>query len=295
MAGENTTLKQTLREVVGETQETPKTEPKQTVEEVSKSQSDETKSGETPEYVAGIDISDIPEQDRPRIKAKLEEKAKLLEKGYQPKFQKVAKLEKSLEWLSQQGITSEEAETQLMKYAEQKKNPVQVIQEKKAAVNTLDKLIEEAPYEQKDSLQKMRKIILEETGAEDFKKELADLRKVVGYFQTKDLQLGEIQIKSELQSLSEKFGKDFISKYEDTVLSEWRKYPQSQARNILKYVVPDEEYEQAIVSSKTKQIKTREKAEAVTSAGSGVTSSSETIDTKGRWRDTIKQVINLKK
>lgn len=284
-----TTLKDVLREVKGETIGTPASN-KETSEGASK-ETGETKSGDTPEYVSGINISELPEQERAVAKKVLSEKAKLLESGYQKKFQEVAGYKKEKEDLVKMGLTQEEAVSVLREHIQKKQNPASVTADKKDAVKTLDKLINDAPYEQRQPLEQMRQIILEETSANELRKEIAELKQAVTYFRGKDMQLGEQTLKSDLTSLEQKFGKEFIEKYSDLVTDEWRKYPNSKAKDILKYVVPDDEYEQALLSKKTK---TKEKLEASASGGSGVTSSSEAIDTKGKWRDTLKQIMKNK-
>ena len=282
------TLRETVSEVIGEQTANSKTSEVSNKEGIVQS-SGETQSGGKPEYVAGVDISDIPEQDRPRIKAKLEAKLALLDKGYQPKFQEVAKLKKSLEWLTSQGLTTEEAEATLMKYAAEKKNPSVT---KKDTLKTLDKLIQDSPYEQKEALQNMRKIILEETNNDVIKVELDELRKAVKYLSGKDMNFGRQQVETDLESLKAKFG-DVVEKYRDTVLAEWEKYPQSKAKDILKYVVPDEEYEQALLSKSNRK---SEKLNAVTNSSSGVTSSSASMDVrKTSLKDILTSVVKEKR
>ena len=242
-------------------------------------------------YVAGVKISEYPEQERAVAKKVLSDKAKLLESGYQKKFQEVAKFKKAQEDLVKMGLSVEEAQGVLEKHIEQKRNPVQTTAEKKEAVKTLDKLISEAPYEQRQPLEQMRQIILEETNISKLEKKVEDMERVVNYFRGKDIQLGEQTLNTDLTSLEAKFGKELIERYADDVKSEWRKYPNSKAKDILKYVVPDEEYEQALLSKRTK---TKEKLEASASSGSGVTSSSETINTQGKWKDTLRQIMKTK-
>ena len=74
------TLRETIDSVVQETQETSRQKSNETEEGISKGTSDETNTGETAEkeYVNGIDITDIPVEERPRIKELLSKKAKLL-------------------------------------------------------------------------------------------------------------------------------------------------------------------------------------------------------------------------
>jgi len=287
MSGNETTLKDVLREVKSEPVDaTPKD-----AKGVSNDSSSETKSGETEEYVAGVKISEYPEQERAVAKKVLSEKAKLLESGYQKKFQEVAKFKKAQEDLVNMGLSVDEAQGVLAKHIEQKKNPVTITAEKKDAVKTLDKLIEQAPYEQRQPLEQMRQIILEETNVSALSKKVDEMDKVINYFRGKDIQLGKQTLETDLTSLEQRFGKEIIEKYRDDVVKEWNKYPNSKAKDILKYVVPDDEYDQALLSKRTK---TKEKLEASASSGSGVTSSTEAINTKGKWKDTLKQIIKQK-
>ncbi len=291
MAGDTKTLRETLGEVIGEQTAKSNASIASNQSGIVKSQSGETQSGGTPEYVAGVDISDIPEQDRPRIKAKLEEKLKLLDKGYQPKFQEVATLKKSLEWLQSKGLTPEKAEKILLDSLS--KGEPSLIGEKKEAVKTLDKLIAESPYEQKEALQNMRKIILEETSSDKQQKKIEELEKAVQYLSGKDLNFGKQTVTNDLVALEDKFGKDLIEKYRGPVLSEWEKYPNTKAKDILKYVVPDEEYEQALLSKSTRQA---EKLNAVTNNSAGVTGSTANLNVrKTSLKDILTSVIKDKR
>ena len=292
MASDTKTLRETLNEVIGEQTAKPDASKASNQTGIVQNQSGETQSGGTPEYVAGVDISDIPEQDRPRIKAKLEEKLKLLDKGFQPKFQEVATLKKSLEWLASKGLTPEKAEKILLDSLVQG-DTKQLMGDKKEAVKTLDKLISESPYEQKEALQNMRKIILEETNADKLVKKIDELEKTVQYLSGKDINFGRQSVNNDLKALEEKFGKDMMDKYRDIVLAEWEKYPQTKAKDILKYVVPDDEYEQALLSKVNRQA---EKLNAVTNNGSGVTSSTASLNVrKTSLKDLLTSVVKEKR
>ena len=287
MTAENKTLRETVQEVIGERNANPNPNIDSSSTGISQSQSGDTKSGEKPEFVAGVDISDIPEQDRPRIKAKLEEKLKFLEKGYQPKFQEVAKLKKSLEWLGQQGITGEEAEEVLKKHIEGKKAPSS--SDKKDTLKTLDKLIQESPYEQKEALQNMRKIIAEETNSDVLRNEISELKKAVIYLTGKDMNINLREAEQELTALEGKLGKELISTYREKALEEKAKYPGATISKILKNIVPDDEYDQAILS---KGSRAKEKLNAVTNNGSGATSSSATLNVrKTSMKDILTSVL----
>jgi hypothetical protein len=292
MTADTKTLRETVGEVIGEQIAKSNISNPSNQGGIVQSQSGETQSGGKPEFVAGVDISDIPEQDRPRIKAKLEEKLKLLDKGFQPKFQEVANLKKSLEWLSSKGLTPEKAEKILLDslvHGDAK----QIMGEKKEAVNTLDKLIQESPYEQKEALQNMRKIILEETSSDKLQKKIEELESRVSYLSGKDMNFGKQSVVNDLTALEGKFGKDMVDKYRDIVITEWEKYPNSKAKDILKYVVPDDEYEQALLSKVSRQT---EKLNAVTNNGSGVTSSTASLNVrKTGLRDILTSVIKERK
>ena len=292
MAGDTKTLRETLGEVIGEQVANSNASKASNPQGIAQSQSGDTKSGETPEYVAGVLVSDIPEQDRPRIKAKLEEKLKLLEKGYQPKFQEVAGLKKSLEWLASKGLTAEKAEKILLDSLTKGESATAITGDKKDAIKTLDKLIQESPYEQKEALTNMRKIILEETNSDKLQSKIDQLEKAVQYLSGKDMNFGKQTVEADLAKLEDKFGKDMIDKYRDVVMAEWEKYPNSKAKDILKYVANDDEYEQAILSKASRQ---SEKLNAVTNNSSGVTSSANINVRKSSLKDILTSVIKEKR
>lgn len=246
-------------------------------QDVNKGNSGETQTGGTPEFVSGIDISDIPVEDRPRFKAFLEKKAALLEKGYQPKFQEVSRLKKAQENLKSLGLTVEEAEEVIAKHAEAKKNPGS--DEKKSAVRTFDKLIEAATDEHKEGLRALRQAIVEETSADKLAKKVDELEKIVSYFRANDFQMREEKAVNELKGVSEKLGEDLITKYQDDIMAEWRKYPGASIKYIAKIVIPDDEYEQALLS-KHADSRSKNKAQAITNNGSGVSGAQEAIDIK---------------
>jgi hypothetical protein len=296
MSGDDKTLQQTLNEVIGEQETaTAAASEKETDGGISaKETTEETQSGETSEFVSGIDIKDIPEQDRPRIKELLKKKADLLEKGYQPKFQEVAELKKSLEWLKSEGLSASEATEQLRKYAQQKKNPVTTTQEKKEAVKTLDKLLETSPIEQRASLEQLRQIVLEEANTSELKKEIEGIKQALGIVSSSAQKSREKEISLELDTTySEKFGKDFIGKHRDRILSVALKFPNEPISKIIKIETPDDEYEQALLAKKigNKKPLTEEKRNAISSKGEGVSLAKDTVNTKGSYKDMLLDLI----
>lgn len=283
MSNENKTLKETVVEALNANKASAESiEPSKTDTEKGISQEDnagETKSGETPVYVRGIDISDVPEQDRTRITELLEKKGKLLEDGYQPKYQEVAKFKKAQEELVASGINVDEAKEVLLRHIDQKRNPPMTTTEKKESLKTLDKLIDDAPYEQKSSLEQMRRIILEESDVSGIKKELVELKKAMSIYYQSALKTRETELNTELSGLSERFGKDFVDRYKDIIVQKGMQYPNLSAQQILRYEVPLEELEQAILTKGKKPL-TQDKKNAISSVPSGISSASEKVDVK---------------
>ena len=290
MASENTNLKAVLREVVGETV-TPQ-KPKDTKPDgVSEATSGETKTGETPEYVGGIDISDIPVEDRARMKPHLEKKLKLLEKGYQDKFKEVATFKKAQDDLVGLGLSVDEAKTVLAEHIERKKRP-DISADKKEVKKTLDTLIDNAPPEQRESLRQLRTILNEETDVDTLRKEVSELKSVLKSVSGGYTDVRKKELEKDVEGLKGKYG-DLVDKYHDVLIDESLKYNVSPLK-VLYNRAEEAELEQAIYANKSKQSRTKEKVDAIASTGTGVNSSSETINTKGKWADTIRQVIKSK-
>lgn len=294
MSEENKTLQETVGEVVGKPEANKDNKTTETKEGMSQeTQSEETKTGDTPDYVSGIDISDIPEQDRPKFKEKLALKAKLLEDGYNVKFQEVAKLRNAQEELVKMGLGVEEAYDVLSKHVEQRRNPVKTTEKKKEAIGTLDTLIEKAPYEQKPALEQMRKIILEETNVGELQKEVKSLKDIIKGIQGESLNTKQTKVNSHIDDLSSKYPKELVEKYRANMVDAHLRF-NIPLKRVLQSVVPLEELEQAILTKGKKPL-TKEKKEAISSSPSGVTSS-ETVDVKSKnWKDTITTLLKTKK
>ena len=281
MSVENKTLQETVGSVVGKQDANKDNQSSETQEGMSQeTQSGETQSGGTPDYVSGIDISDIPEQDRPKFKEKLALKAKLLEDGYQPKFQEVAQLKKAQEELVKMGLGVDEAYDVLAKHIEQRRNPVVTTEKKKEAVKTLDNLLEKAPYDQRPALEQMRQIILEETNVGELRKEITDLRTLVKGLQGDNVSTKQTRVNQFIDGLSSKYPKELVEKYRANMVDAHLRYNIPTGR-ILQTVVPLDELEQAILSKGKKPL-TKEKKDAITSNPSGVASPTEKIDIKSK-------------
>ena len=295
MSEENKTLQETVGSVVGKQEANKDDKPAETEEGMSReTQSGETKTGETPDYVSGIDISDIPEQDRPKFKEKLALKAKLLEDGYQPKFQEVAQLKKAQDELVKMGLSVDEAYDVLAKHIEQRRSPKVATEKKKEAVKTLDDLLEKAPYDQRPALEQMRKIILEETNVGELRKEITDLRALVKGLSGDNTSAKQTKVNQFVDDLSSKYPKDLVDKYRANMVDAHLRYNIPLGR-ILQSVVPLDELEQAILSKGKKPL-TKEKKEAIVSDPSGVTSAAEKIDIKSNsLKDVISNILKAKK
>lgn len=299
MSDENKTLQDTVASVVSKPAAANKdTKPAETDKGMSqKTQSDETKAGETPDYVSGIDISDIPEQERAKFREKLALKAKLLEDGYMPKFQKVAQLEKVQKDLVEMGLDVNEAYDVLVKHIKHRANPKAATETKKEAVKTLDELIEKAPLEQRPHLEQMRKIILEETNVGELKKEVADLKTIIKEMQGDSTTAKQARANQFIDKLAEKYPQ-LVEKYRANMVDAHLRY-RIPLNQVLKTVVPLEELEQAILSTKTEQKKplTKEKKEAISSNPTGgITQPTEKIDIKSTsLKGVITSLLGLKK
>jgi len=304
MSEENKTLQETVNTVVTEQKPAPQdNENTETEEGMSQeTQSAETKAGETADYVSGIDISDIPEQDRPRIKELLEKKAKLLEDGYQPKFQEVAQLKKAQEDLVKMGLSVDEAYGVLDKHVKQRNNPQVTTEKKKEAVKVLDKLLERAadydndgkPTGQRQSLEQMRQIILEETNVGELKKEIGDLKTLVKELSGDNVNTKQTKANQFIDELSSTYPKELVEKYRANMVDAHLRY-RIPLKRMLQSVVPLDELEQAILKRGKKPL-TQAKKEAISSNPSGVTSPTEQIDVKSKsWKDTISTLLKAKK
>ena len=290
MSDQDKTLKETLTEALSGNEDTTKATEGETEQGISGKETEgETTTGGTPEYVSGIDISDIPEQDRPHVRTLLEKKAKLLEDGYQGKFKEVAEFKKAQQELVDSGLTVAEAKDVLMRHLEQKRNPATTTTEKKDALKTLDKLIEQAPLEQRSALEQMRTIVheegigafLKEVGYDNMKSFVDDFKSLRNFAMATSGRMMEDrkkQINTDLESLSSKYGKDLVEKYREAI--------ERAALNttlpiskIFSIEVPIEELEQAILSKGKKPL-TEEKKKAISNPSSGITSATEKVDTK---------------
>lgn len=287
----NQALEETLREVIGDTM----TPQEQTHQETNQeNESGETNSGETPskEYVGGVDISDVPEQDRPRIKELLSKKIALVEKGAQEKFKEIAKYKKEKDALLSAGMTEDEAVGVLKEHIHQKQNPKE---NKSDTLRTLDKLIKDSGLEQQESLRNLRQIILEETGASDVKKELDELKRSLGIVNNERANARVQSFNNSLNALSDSYGKEFIDKYREEIIKQGLAFPQAEVKRLIFAVADPDDIEQAALfkASKKTQTQTQKKLAAISSPNSGVSGTAERLDIgKTSLKDILRSVMS---
>lgn len=283
-----------LEQAIKEAQESEKTsQTKEPNQEGTQDRQTETKTGETaqPDFESGIDFSDVPEQIRTQVKDKFKGKAKLLEDGYQQKFKEVATFKKAQEELVSMGLSTQEAYDVLVKHVEQKRNPVKTTEQKKEAVRTLDKLINDSSTEQRSALEQMRQIILEETEVGELKKQLSEITDLVKILSGKHFDDRKSSVNSELDKLSEIYGKEVVDKYRDEVVGIALKFPKESVKKILFHEASDDLEKSFLAKKENKETLTQEKKNAVSSSGSGVSGSGQMIETKGKSFSQIIQDV----
>ena len=301
MAGNDTSLKDTLKSALTDTKETPKTDKTDTTD--TKSQTVDTKSGETTVEISGIkiDLSDVPEQDRPRIKKLAEEKLSLGDKGIRQKLtelneskKRVETLERAMGELVDLGYTPESALDVL------KKSKLTTTEANKAA-RGFDKKIREiesmsgidlAEKQQAiKNLQEARELLKEETGLDDLTKKIDSIEKSLGLLLGSHTESRKSQIDTQIDELSKEYGKDFVEKYRDVIVDEAIKFNVSPQK-VLFFRAEPKEIEQSLLARGKKG---NDKVNAISSPGSGITSASEKIDFKKPWKGFLKDLIDSNK
>lgn len=274
MPAESKTLSQTIRDTIGEpVVKAQQTSMVQTAQGLPDGTTGETQSGGTPEYVSGVDISTLPEQERTVARKVLAEKGKLIEKGYQPKFAEVAEFKKQREQMLALGVSEQEAVEVIRNHVLAKTSAKDA---KKEVSRVIDQLKESAPdLETRKGLENLEAIVKELTNIDDIRKELDNMKKQVGYFQNNALRTREEVLGSSLASLEKEYGKDVIEKYRDDVIREGLKYTDAEPERLLHAIGDPKELRQAILlNSGKKDVRQQEKTNAITSPTSGMASSS---------------------
>jgi uncharacterized protein YjgD (DUF1641 family) len=248
----------------------------------------ETKSGETPEFIRGIDVSDlkdVPEQYRQLIKDKLSQKLELADKGIQPKLQEVAELKRVKEGLAKRGLTADEIDTAVNDYVTRKNTPNK---EAKENAKLLDQLIDKSDPETREALNQWRKIIAEES-----QEAIKAIREELSSFRNESISTRRDKLVSEIDGLRDKYGDELIDKYKDTLIEAGLKY-KAPMKNLLHSIAPDEVEETILAKvNKGKKPLTEEKKNAITSSSNVI--SDQIIDIKkSSFGDLIRQGMKKK-
>lgn len=281
MPGDEKTLRDTIAEAAKQTQESSQDKVVETKEGISDGDKGDTQSGGTPEFVGGVDISDIPEQDRPRIKELLSKKMSLVDKGAQEKFREVASEKKRYE--------------NLIAELEQHKAATQTATQQAKASKLLDKLSDQVPAEQRQSLEQLRQIINEETNVTELQKQVKDLTDAINRLQGDTVDTKRSKVESDLSSMDEKYGKELIDKYREDIIKAGVQY-KAPIRQLIHAIVPADELEQAILEKSKKgekKVLTPEKKQAISSNPASI-SKEQKIDTKQSMRDMLREMVGKK-
>lgn len=283
----------TLREVIGDSIN-------QAGKKSDDNKSQHTQTGEKREFIAGIDISDLPDNlSRADLKGLLEKKAALLESGYQGKFKEIAEFKKERDAIVALGVTPQKA-SEIIKDA--LKNSDSKLEVKKELKRELEQLRDEAAdQETRKGVDRLGRVVHEEVenspGYKKLLERLEKAEKALGYVQNKTIQSRVESLNESLTSLSgEKFDKDFIEKYREKVVENGKAYPDATVHKILQVIADPEEYDDALLKSKKKEEvkKSRldEKIRASDSASAGVTGQNQEIDVKKvSLKGLIRQVM----
>lgn len=292
-----TTVDKTLREVIGNSVT-------QTQEKSNVNNSEQTETGRKPEYVSGIDVSDMPDSlTKSEAKDWLAKKGKLIEDGYQVKFKEISEFKKERDAIVALGVTPARA-------AEIIRNAVKTTETKTEAKTEIkreiDSLKDEAPdVDTRRGVERLEKVIKElapdSPAFKELQKEIAEIKKALGFVQNKTMQSRVESLNGSLDSLKgERFDGDFIEKYRDKVVELGRQYPEATTRELIKAASTADDYDDAILKTKETKQKTesriKEKINANDSASSGVTGSEKKVDVqKVSLKGLIRQVMTQKR
>lgn len=139
----------------------------------------------------------------------------------------------------------------------------------------LDKKLEEASDpEVKESLREIRQIITEE-GVGELKAKIAELEEIISSVQNNALISISDRIEKQLSDVSQKFGKDVVSKYESEIRAAAAKYPNQSVKKLFLYYASDEDAKTALLNE-AKQ----EKEEEVKRKTNGSMTTVDTVHTK---------------
>jgi hypothetical protein len=295
-----TKVDKTLREVIGDSVSS------QTQKKSEDNKSEQTQSGGKPEFVSGIDVSDIPDNmTKQEFKDYLAKKGKLLEDGYVPKFKEVAEFKKERDAIVALGVSPTEA-AKIIRDAVANKANENKGDIKKEIKREIDQLKDEAPdLDTRKGIERLERIINEESKNSPAYKELIErldrAEKALGYVQNKTISSRVESLNEALDKLSgDTYDKAFIDKYREAIIEEGKKFPDAPVKKILHVLADPDELNEAILKTKskeqTKENRLKEKINANDSASSGVTGSGQQVDVKKHTlKNLISQVMSQKK
>jgi hypothetical protein len=291
----------TLREVIGDSFNS------QTQKKSDDTSSSHTESGaKQKEIVAGIDVSDIPDNmTKSEFKDFLAKKGKLVDDGATAKFREIAEYKKERDAIISLGVSPQEA-SKIIREAIANRNNDTKGDVKKEIKREIQILEEEAPdQDTRKGVQRLGKVVHQEVenspAYKELKERLDRAEQALGYVANKTVQSRVNSLNETLDKLSgDTFDKDFINKYRDNIIEEGKKYPDAPINKIIQVVTDPDDYREAILKTKTKEVskenRIKEKLNANDSASSGVTGSERSIDVKKvSLKGLISQVMSQKK
>lgn len=287
-------VNQTLREVIGESVN------HQTHKKSDDNKSEQTQSGGKPDFVSGIDVSDLPDNlTKTELKELLAKKGKLIEDGYQVKFKEVAEYKKERDALLAQGVSIKDAAKIIR---EAVANSDTKSEAKREIKREIDSLKDEAPdTETRKGVERLERVIKElstdSPAYKELKKDLDEVKKALGYVQNKNIASRVESLNQSLDKLSgDKFDSKFIEKYRELIVEEGKKFLDAPINKIIQVISDPEDYDSALLRTKTKEInkenRMKEKINANDSASSGVTGTDKKIDVKNvSLKGLLRQVM----
>ena len=141
-------------------------------------------------------------------------------------------------------------------YADVKAGKISKSEGKDRNLKLLDKKIDETTdITDREALKEMRTIIAEETNVEEVLKRMESIEaKLTLLDKTSRIGLGSV-VENEIQKVEDEFGKEFTDKYRKDLRTRCENNPGVSAKVILKLIVPDNEYDEAILSRAEKRKK----------------------------------------
>ena len=244
--------------------------------------------------IADIDLTDVPEDQRPAVKKLLAEKVKSYDSGYRKKTEALAEEKKSIkaqeeELLNLRAIQKKlkdnpELSTAIDKVFDEHRSgklnkPTNNQQEAEAEI---DKMIADTTDPaQREALRETKTIMLDlikrnPQGADnkELKEEVASLKEKIEAIGSVTNRSVADRVDSEISTLEDEFGKDFIAKYREDVKALAIKYPNYNCQTILfQQAANDAELEKALLTraEKRKKGELKRKIDASEPGGPSVT------------------------